>query len=48
MGMNINNAIILGGAGILSFVIALLLGKRLIPWLHKLKFGQTILEDGPT
>jgi phospho-N-acetylmuramoyl-pentapeptide-transferase len=46
--MNINNTIILAGAGILSFLIALLLGKWLIPWLHKLKFGQTILADGPT
>lgn len=45
--MTINNTLILAGAGILSFLIALLLGKRLIPWLHKLKFGQTILEDGP-
>ena len=48
MGMNINNTIILAGAGILSFLIALVLGKWLIPWLHKLKFGQTILEIGPT
>lgn len=48
MGMHINNTVILAGAGILSFLIALVLGKWLIPWLHKLKFGQTILEDGPT
>ena len=46
--MNIMNTLILSGCGILSFVIALLLGKWLIPWLRKLKFGQTILEDGPT
>lgn len=46
--MGINNTLILAGAGILSFLIALILGKWLIPWLHKLKFGQTILEDGPT
>ena len=46
--MNINNTVILAGTGILSFLIALILGKWLIPWLHKLKFGQTILEDGPT
>lgn len=46
--MNIINTVIMAGAGILSFAIALLLGKWLIPWLHKLKFGQTILEDGPT
>ena len=46
--MNITNTVILAAAGVLAFVIALLLGKWLIPWLHKLKFGQTILEDGPT
>ncbi len=32
---------------ILSFAIAFLLGFVMIPWLRKLKFGQTILEDGP-
>lgn len=46
--MTLNNTLILAGAGILSFLVALILGKWLIPWLHKLKFGQTILEDGPT
>ncbi len=46
--MNIMTIIILSGCGILSFVTSLLLGKWLIPWLRKLKFGQTILEDGPT
>lgn len=40
--------IVLAVAGILSFALAAVLGKLLIPWLHKLKFGQTILEDGPT
>ena len=46
--MNIMNTVILSGCGILSFIIALVLGKWMIPWLRKLKFGQTILEDGPT
>ena len=46
--MDIKNAIILVVAGVVSFALAALLGKVLIPWLHKLKFGQTILEDGPT
>lgn len=46
--MNITDTLILGGAGLLSFLVALVLGKWLIPWLHKLKFGQTILADGPT
>ena len=45
--MTLNNTLILACTGILSFVIAWVLGKCLIPWLHKLKFGQTILEDGP-
>ena len=39
--------IVLAGCGLLSFIIAAVLGKWLIPWLRKLKFGQTILEDGP-
>ncbi len=46
--MNIKSGIILAAAGIVSFALAALLGKVIIPWLHKLKFGQTILEDGPT
>ncbi len=46
--MDMKNSIILAVAGIVSFALAALLGKVLIPWLHKLKFGQTILEDGPT
>ena len=46
--MNMRNTAILAGAGLLSFLIAWLLGRWLIPWLHKLKFGQTILEIGPT
>lgn len=33
---------------ILSFLITLVLGKFLIPFLHKLKYGQTILEIGPS
>lgn len=30
-----------------GFIISALAGGVLIPWLRKLKFGQTILEDGP-
>ncbi len=41
------NSLILVVAGLLSFGIAAYLGRVCIPWLHKLKFGQTILEDGP-
>ena len=35
------------GAAISAFIISALLGKVLIPFLHRLKFGQTILEIGP-
>jgi len=31
----------------LSFGITAALGKKVIPWLHKLKYGQTIKEIGP-
>ena len=43
--MNIYVAI--GVTAVLSFLIAFLLGFVLIPWLRKLKFGQTILDIGP-
>lgn len=35
-------------ATVLAFGITALLGKVIIPWLHKLKYGQTIKEIGPT
>lgn len=31
-----------------SLLITVIIGPVLIPWLHKLKFGQQILEDGPS
>ena len=31
----------------MSFGITAALGKKVIPWLHKLKYGQTIKEIGP-
>ena len=37
----------LAAAAVISFVVAFLLGFVLIPWLRKLKFGQTILDIGP-
>lgn len=43
--MNIYAA--LAAAAVISFVVAFLLGFVLIPWLRKLKFGQTILDIGP-
>ncbi len=34
-------------AMLVAFGITVLIGPRLIPWLHKLKFGQEIREEGP-
>ncbi len=41
------NTLIMVASGALAFVLSALIGKLCIPWLHKLKFGQTILEYGP-
>ena len=35
-------------AAALAFGVTALLGFAVIPWLHKLKFGQTILDIGPS
>lgn len=35
------------GTAVTAFLITAVIGKYLIPFLHKLKFGQTILEIGP-
>ncbi len=35
------------GTALIAFTISAVLGKLLIPFLHKLKFGQTILDIGP-
>jgi phospho-N-acetylmuramoyl-pentapeptide-transferase len=35
-------------AVLIAAVITGVLGKFMIPFLHKLKFGQTIREEGPT
>ena len=32
----------------LSFVVTAAIGPSIIHWLRKMKFGQKILEDGPT
>lgn len=40
--MNSYLALILSAVG--AFAITALLGYVIIPWLHKLKFGQTILD----
>ena len=46
--MNGTNTAIMAVTGLLSFMVAAGLGKVAIPWLHKLKFGQTIREEGPS
>lgn len=33
---------------VVAFVISAVIGKFLIPALHRLKYGQTILEEGPS
>ena len=43
--MNSISAVVLGC--VTAFALTALSGFILIPWLHKLKFGQTILEIGP-
>ena len=42
-----NNAIIIIIATVLAFAITALLGFVAVPMLHKLKYGQTILDIGP-
>ncbi|HBL41592.1 MAG TPA: phospho-N-acetylmuramoyl-pentapeptide-transferase [Ruminococcaceae bacterium] len=44
--MNTYLALIL--AAVVAFGVTALLGYVMIPWLHKLKFGQTILDIGPS
>lgn len=46
--MNTTNTLIMCVTGILSFGLAAGLGKLVIPWLHKLHFGQTIRGEGPS
>ncbi len=42
-----NEYIFLAITAVVSFLVAFSLGFVLIPWLRKLKFGQTILDIGP-
>jgi phospho-N-acetylmuramoyl-pentapeptide-transferase len=37
----------MGLAATLALLVTAVLGYAVIPWLHKLKFGQTILDIGP-
>lgn len=38
----------MAAAAVVAFLATYFLGKVMIPWLHKLKFGQTILDIGPS
>ena len=40
-----NNSLVVAAAVAAGFV--LMTGPFFIPWLHKLKFGQSIREEGP-
>lgn len=42
------NSILFLTAAVIAFAITAILGKWMIPFLHKLKFGQTIREVGPS
>lgn len=41
------NNVIYVAAGFIAFSVTAILGKFMIPFLHRLKFGQTIREVGP-
>lgn len=41
------NILLIAIVSVVSFGVTALLGKWMIPFLHKLKFGQTIREEGP-
>ncbi|HNX13886.1 MAG TPA: phospho-N-acetylmuramoyl-pentapeptide-transferase [Oscillospiraceae bacterium] len=43
-----NNWTLIGLGGLIAFIITWLSGYLMIPWLHKIKFGQPIKEIGPT
>lgn len=42
-----NGLLAISLSAVVAFGITALLGFCIIPWLHKLKFGQTILDEGP-
>ena len=39
---------VMAATALVAFLVSALSGRRLIPWLHKLRFGQTIREIGPS
>jgi len=46
--MDIRAMTVLAASAFAAFLIAALSGRRIIPFLHRLKFGQTIREIGPS
>ncbi|MBP3388923.1 MAG: phospho-N-acetylmuramoyl-pentapeptide-transferase [Clostridia bacterium] len=45
--MTVEQITLLLGVALVAFILSAILGKWLIPVLHRLKFGQTIREIGP-
>ncbi len=45
---NITQPLVLIATAVIAFAVAAVLGRKVIPLLHKLKFGQTILDIGPS
>jgi phospho-N-acetylmuramoyl-pentapeptide-transferase len=41
------NSVLIAAAALISFGITALLGKWMIPFLHRINFGQTIRSEGP-
>lgn len=46
--MNLWKTGVLLAVALVAFAVSGLAGRRLIPWLHKVHFGQTIREVGPS
>ena len=42
------NSVLVAASALISFGVTALLGIWLVPFLHKINFGQTIRESGPT
>lgn len=47
MGMDAMGITVVAATALAAFLVSALLGKKLIPVLHRLKFGQTIRDIGP-
>jgi len=45
--MTVEQIALLAGVAVVAFVLSAVMGKWIIPVLHRLKFGQTIREIGP-